>query len=127
MARNPHVRATAFRRFIDSEVSGGIVLMAAAALALIAANSPFAETYFAVLKAYVGPLNVSHWVNDALMAVFFLLVGLEIKREFLDGQLSTWPRRILAGILLGSAIAASLGAIIPLLSPKPGGPESRSF
>jgi NhaA family Na+:H+ antiporter len=105
MASNPHVRTTAFRRFIDSESSGGIILMAAAALALIVANSPLAETYFAVLKTYVGPLNVSHWINDALMAVFFLLVGLEIKREFVDGQLSTWPRRILPGICAAGGMA----------------------
>ena len=105
MATNPHVRPTAFRRFIDSESSGGIVLMAAAALALIVANSPLAETYFGALKTYVGPLSVSHWINDALMAVFFLLVGLEIKREFVDGQLSTWPRRILPGICAAGGMA----------------------
>ena len=98
MAHNPHVRSSAFRRFLDSEASGGIVLMAAAALALIVANSPLADTYFVALHVYVGPLSVSHWINDALMAVFFLFVGLEIKREFIDGQLSTWPRRILPGI-----------------------------
>ena len=94
-----------FRRFIESEAAGGIILMAAAALALIVANSPLAETYFALLQAYVGPLSVSHWINDALMAVFFLLVGLEIKREFLDGQLSTWPRRILPGICAAGGMA----------------------
>lgn len=105
MARNPLVRPSAFRRFIDSEASGGIVLMAAAALALIVANSPLADTYFAVLKVYVGPLNISHWVNDALMVVFFLLVGLEIKREFVDGQLSTWSRRILPGICAAGGMA----------------------
>ena len=98
-----------FREFLDSEASGGIILMVAAALALIVANSPLAPTYFAVLKAYVGPLNVGHWINDALMAVFFLLVGLEIKREVLDGQLSTWPRRILPGI------AAAGGMAVPAL------------
>jgi len=105
LARNPLVRPSAFRRFIDSEASGGIVLMAAAALALIVANSPLADTYFAVLKVYVGPLNISHWVNDALMVVFFLLVGLEIKREFVDGQLSTWSRRILPGICAAGGMA----------------------
>lgn len=105
MARNPLVRPSAFRRFIDSEASGGIVLMAAAALALIVANSPLADTYFAILKVYVGPLNISHWVNDALMVVFFLLVGLEIKREFVDGQLSTWSRRILPGICAAGGMA----------------------
>ena len=76
MAQNPHVRPSTFRRFIDSEASGGIVLMAAAALALIVANSPFADIYFAALRIHVGPLNVGHWINDGLMAVFFLLVGL---------------------------------------------------
>jgi len=105
MAQNPHVRPTAFRRFIDSESSGGIILMAAAAAALIVANSPFATNYFALLKVYVGPLSVSHWINDALMAVFFLLVGLEIKREFVDGQLSTWPRRVLPGVCAAGGMA----------------------
>lgn len=98
-----------FREFLDSEAAGGIVLMVAAALALIVANSPLAETYFSVLHAYLGPLSVSHWVNDGLMAVFFLLVGLEIKREMLDGQLSTWPRRVLPGI------AAAGGMVVPAL------------
>ncbi|UCI19589.1 Na+/H+ antiporter NhaA [Mesorhizobium sp. B2-1-8] len=98
-----------FREFLDSEAAGGIILMAAAALALIVANSPLAETYFSVLHAYLGPLSVSHWVNDGLMAVFFLLVGLEIKREMLDGQLSTWPRRVLPGI------AAAGGMVVPAL------------
>ncbi|RWF47463.1 MAG: Na+/H+ antiporter NhaA [Mesorhizobium sp.] len=98
-----------FREFLDSEAAGGIILMVAAALALIVANSPLAETYFAVLHAYLGPLSVSHWVNDGLMAVFFLLVGLEIKREMLDGQLSTWPRRVLPGI------AAAGGMVVPAL------------
>ncbi|PWJ90854.1 sodium/proton antiporter (NhaA family) [Mesorhizobium loti] len=98
-----------FREFLDGEAAGGIILMVAAALALIVANSPFAETYFSALHAYLGPLSVSHWVNDGLMAVFFLLVGLEIKREVLDGQLSTWPRRVLPGI------AAAGGMLVPAL------------
>lgn len=98
-----------FREFLDGEAAGGIILMVAAALALIVANSPLAEAYFAVLHAYLGPLSVAHWVNDGLMAVFFLLVGLEIKRETLDGQLSTWPRRVLPGI------AAAGGMVVPAL------------
>ncbi|RWO60157.1 Na+/H+ antiporter NhaA [Mesorhizobium sp.] len=98
-----------FREFLASEATGGIVLMAAAALALVVANSPLAKTYFDALHAYVGPLSVSHWINDGLMAVFFLLVGLEIKREMLDGQLSTWPRRALPGI------AAAGGMLVPAL------------
>jgi len=72
--------------------------MAAAAAALAMANSPFAPAYFGVLNTKAGGLSLLHWINDALMALFFLLVGLEIKREFLDGQLSTWPRRVLPGL-----------------------------
>jgi len=97
------------RRFLDSESAGGIVLMGAAALALIVANSPFSKAYFDALHFYVGPLSLSHWINDALMAIFFMLVGLEIKREFLDGQLASWSNRILPGI------AAAGGVIVPAL------------
>jgi NhaA family Na+:H+ antiporter len=98
-----------FREFIDNEASGGLVLMAAAVAALMVANSPLSTYYFGALHAYVGPLSVSHWINDGLMAVFFLLVGAEIKREMLDGQLSTWPRRILPGI------GAAGGMVVPAL------------
>lgn len=99
---------SALREFLESQAAGGLVLMATAALALIIANSPLAPTYFSALKAYIGPLNVLHWINDALMAVFFLLVGLEIKREMIEGQLSTWSRRVLPGIaaLGGMAVPA---------------------
>jgi len=98
---------SALRAFLDNEASGGIVLMGAAALALVVANSPASGAYFAGLHSYVLGLSVLHWVNDALMAVFFLMVGLEIKREMLDGQLSTWPRRALPGI------AALGGMVVP--------------
>jgi Na+:H+ antiporter, NhaA family len=97
------------RYLLDNEASGGLVLMAAAALALIIANSPVAPAYFGALHAYLGPLSVLHWINDALMALFFLLVGLEIKREILDGQLSSWSRRALPGI------AAAGGMAVPAL------------
>jgi NhaA family Na+:H+ antiporter len=100
-------RASTFRKLLDSGSAGGIVLMAAAALALVIANSPVAPGYFAALKADLGPLSVEHWINDGLMAVFFLLVGLEIKREMLDGQLSTWSRRVLPGL------AAAGGMLVP--------------
>src|SRR5690606_463660 len=97
------------RQFMDSEVAGGIVLMAAAVLALIVANTPLSDAYFGTLQFYIGPLTVGLWINDALMAIFFLLVGLEIKREFLTGQLATWPSRILPGV------AATGGVIVPAL------------
>jgi len=83
--------------------------MAVAFIAIVVANSPLAETYFHLLHVYIGPLSLQHWVNDALMAVFFLLVGLEIKREMLDGQLSSWSRRILPGA------GAAAGMLVPAL------------
>jgi len=97
------------RNFLDSESSGGLLLIASAIAALVVANSPLAETYFRTLHVYLGPLSVQHWVNDALMAVFFLMVGLEIKREMVDGHLSSWPRRILPGA------AAAAGMAVPAM------------
>jgi len=104
-----HARPSALRRFLDGQSSAGLVLMGAAALALALANSPLAGAYEAALHAPLGPLSLGHWINDGLMAVFFLLVGLEIKREALDGQLSTWPRRALPGF------AAAGGMAVPAL------------
>ncbi|WP_061935066.1 Na+/H+ antiporter NhaA [Aureimonas sp. AU22] len=94
------------RRFMASEAAGGLVLMAAAALALGIANSPAASLYFEALHVYVGGLSIQHWINDALMAVFFLLVGLEIKREVVGGQLSSWQARILPGLAALGGMAA---------------------
>ncbi|WP_333900762.1 Na+/H+ antiporter NhaA [Agrobacterium pusense] len=106
---NPGRINSTLRKFLDNEASGGLVLMAVALLAIITANSPVAESYFHVLHVYLGPLSLQHWINDALMAVFFLMVGLEIKREMLDGQLSTWSRRVLPGA------AAAGGMLFPAI------------
>ncbi len=105
------------RGFLQHEASGGYVLMGAAALALIVANSPLAPGYFEALKVEFGfavggfhlSESVLHWINDGLMALFFLLVGLEIKREVLDGQLSSPSRIILPGV------AALGGVVLPAL------------
>ncbi len=102
-------RPTAIRTFLNHEAAGGVVLMIAALLAVVVANSPASSAYFGVLKTYVLGLSVLHWINDGLMAMFFLLVGLEIKREMIDGELSTWSRRALPGI------AAIGGMIVPAL------------
>jgi Na+:H+ antiporter, NhaA family len=100
---------SSLRGLLTSGAGGGLVLMASAALALVVANSPLADVYFAGLKAHLGPLSVLHWINDGLMAVFFLLVGLEIKREILDGSLRTWPARALPGVAaLGGMLAPAL-------------------
>jgi NhaA family Na+:H+ antiporter len=97
------------REFLRNEASGGLLLMAAAALAMLVANSPLAPSYDAMLHVKLGPLSLLHWINDGLMALFFLVVGLEIKREFVDGHLSTWADRRLP------MIAAAAGMIVPAL------------
>ncbi len=101
--------ASVLRKFLESSAAGGIVLMVAAALAMLVANSPFASLYFEVLHAYLGGLSVLHWINDGLMAIFFLFVGLEIKREFVDGRLATWDQRRLP------VLAAATGMIVPAI------------
>lgn len=101
--RKPH---SVLRHFLSGEASAGIVLMVAAALALIVANSPLASLYEGTLHTKIGPLSAEHWINDALMALFFLLVGLEIKREMIDGQLASWSRRILPGIAAAGGMVA---------------------
>lgn len=101
---------SALRQFLDGQSSAGLFLMAMAGVALLLANSPLAHGYEHLLHLNLGPLSLTHWINDGLMAIFFLLVGLEIKREMLDGQLSTWSRRVLPGIaaLGGMAVPALL-------------------
>lgn len=93
----------AVRAFFQQEPAGGIVLMVAAALALLVANSPFTGLYHYILNDVVfrvgladGPgldigfeKTILHWINDGMMAIFFFLVGLEIKREAVEGALST--------------------------------------
>ncbi|WLG98705.1 MULTISPECIES: Na+/H+ antiporter NhaA [Pseudomonas] len=102
-------KATPLERFMQAESSGGIVLMLSALAALIVANSPLLPTYTGVLHSSFWGMSLEHWVNDALMAVFFLLVGLEIKREMQVGELAKWSQRALPGF------AALGGMIVPAL------------
>jgi NhaA family Na+:H+ antiporter len=113
----PRRARSALRHFLASEAAGGILLMGAAALALIVANSGLAPAYHHLLHAEtgpaltpkLGPMTVHLWINDGLMAVFFLLVGLEIKREFVDGNLASWDKRRLP------VIAAAAGMLLPAI------------
>ena len=106
---------SALRDFLESESAGGMLLIFAAILAMIVANSPFGTLYYnaihaetgPVLTDKLGPMTVHLWINDGLMAIFFLLVGLEIKREFVDGRLASWDRRRLP------FIAAAAGMAVP--------------
>ena len=95
-------------RFFAAEAAGGLVLLGAAFAALMVANSPFAQAYFSARHVSFAGLSVEGWINDALMAVFFLLVGMEIKREMLCGQLASWGQRALPGFaaLGGMAVPA---------------------
>jgi Na+:H+ antiporter, NhaA family len=106
-----------FQDFAHKQSSGGILLIIATAVALIWANSPWGESYVALwhtkLTVGVGDFSISkdltHWINDGLMAVFFLVVGLEIKREVLVGELSSVGKAALP-------VAAALGgAVVPAL------------
>lgn len=114
--------------FLRKESAGGIVLIAAAALALLAANSVVAEAYFGALAMPVAitaggfaidkPLLL--WINDGLMAAFFFLVGLEVKREIVEGQLASWDKASLPLIAAvgGMAIPALIFLAINIGSPS---------
>lgn len=110
--------ANAAREFMQLESASGILLLAAGVLALLVANSPFAGLYGSLLATTVavevGALSISKplllWVNDGLMAVFFFLIGLEIKREVLEGELSSLSQIVLPGVgaLGGMAVPAAI-------------------
>ena len=106
-----------FREFFKLEASSGIMLLIAAILALVISNGSYSDEYFSILKKYVTlgtdsfglKLSVLHWINDVLMAIFFFFVSLEIKREFIQGELSN-PKQALLPI-----IGAVGGMVVPAL------------
>lgn len=120
-------------RFIQKETTGGIVLFVATIIALILANSPLSDAYHHFFHNTIGisinensflNLSLHHWINDGLMAVFFFVVGLELKREIVGGELSN-PRKAIV------PIAAALGGmIVPALiyfSLNPSGNELKGW
>jgi NhaA family Na+:H+ antiporter len=120
MVQHPSRPPSALRELLQHEAAGGLILIASAAVALIVANSPASDLYTATLARYVFGLSVLHWINDALMALFFVLVGLEIKRELLDGHLASWAHRLLPGIAaLGGMIGPAL-VYVALNASSPG-------
>ena len=92
-----------FKWFFQLEAASGLVLLIAAIIALVISNSSFSNLYFDTLNQYlfVGindfglKLSVHHWINDLLMAIFFFFVTLEIKREFIQGELSNLKKALL--------------------------------
>jgi Na+:H+ antiporter, NhaA family len=112
MNKSPQAN-TALRQFIEHEVTGGLLLVAAALLAILLVNAGLADSYNAFLEQHVkigiGTLTLDkslhHFINDGLMAIFFFMVGLEIKRESLEGNLASFSRILLPG-------AAALGGVV---------------
>ena len=106
-----------FKYFFKLEAASGLILLFAAIIALYISNGNYSDYYFRILKTYIVlgtesfglKLSVLHWINDVLMAIFFFLVSLEIKREFLQGELSN-PKQALLPI-----IGAVGGMLIPAL------------
>jgi len=111
-----------FKWFFKLEAAGGLVLLIAAVIALILSNSELSEYYFNILNIHLAigiqnfglDLSILHWINDALMAVFFLVVTLEIKREFIHGELSRPKQALLPiiGAIGGMAVPAIIYVII---------------
>jgi Na+:H+ antiporter, NhaA family len=84
-----------FAGFFESEKTGGIILIACTVFSLAITNSILGTSYSRIWQSYVGGLSVEHWINDALMAVFFLLIGLELERELYVGELSDFKNALL--------------------------------
>lgn len=103
---NTSIHKSSIAKFLEKESAGGILLAGAALLAIVCANTPLYQYYAMLLdtmvRVQIGALDVGKplllWVNDGLMAIFFLLVGLELKREFLEGELSDKRNIILPGL-----------------------------
>ncbi|WP_064574211.1 Na+/H+ antiporter NhaA [Cupriavidus gilardii] len=98
-----------FQRFFESEKAGGILLIACTVVSLILANSPVGDQYLHLWHVKVAGLSVEHWINDALMAIFFLLIGLELERELYNGELSSLRNALLP------IVAAVGGIAVPAL------------
>ena len=106
---------SSFQEFFESESASGIILIIVTILALIVANTPFCELYSSLLHTHFSlgvpgamvDMSIQHWINDGLMAIFFLVIGLEIKRELVSGELSNFRSAILP------IVAAIGGAIVP--------------
>jgi NhaA family Na+:H+ antiporter len=98
-----------FKEFFESSKAGGILLILCTLVSLAIANSPGGEAYLGFWHQYVAGLSIEHWVNDALMAIFFLLIGLELERELYNGELSDLRNAMLP-------MAAAVGGIaVPAL------------
>ena len=103
------VLSKSFQEFFHSEKSSGVLLIACTLVSLSIANSPLGADYLGFWQAKVGGMSVEHWINDGLMAVFFLLIGLELERELHSGELSNAKNALLP------VVAALGGILVPAL------------
>jgi Na+:H+ antiporter, NhaA family len=128
----PRPLAEPIHEFLHAETTGGAVLLIAAVVALVWANSPFSDTYARLWEMELGltfggerfALDLRHWINDGLMTIFFLVVGLEIKRELVEGELKD-PKAAAVPF-----VAAVGGMIVPAaiyLAFNPGGTAARGW
>jgi Na+:H+ antiporter, NhaA family len=111
-------------RFLATESASGVILIAAALVAFAWANSPWAELYGRMQHVEAGitlggaglHLSLAHWVNDGLMAVFFFVVGIEIKRELLCGELAGWRKAALPVVAALGGIGFTMALFIAMLA-----------
>jgi NhaA family Na+:H+ antiporter len=105
-----------FKAFFESEKASAVLLLACTVAALVAANSPLGPGYVAAWQAPLAGMSLQHWINDGLMAIFFLLIGLELEREIHSGELSSLRKALrplaaaLGGIVLPATIHFALNA-----------------
>ncbi len=109
MLNTPQKLSATFQKFFDSEKSSGILLIACTVVSLFIANSAIGPVYLGAWHTKVGGLAIEDWINDAMMAIFFLLIGLELEREIFCGELSNFRRALLP------IFAAVGGMIVPAL------------
>ena len=121
-----------FNQFFKATAKSSIILLATTVIALIWANSPIGQTYFNLWRTrltvavgqYMLDKSLSHWVNDGLMAIFFLVIGLEIKREFMIGELSQRKDAILP---LAAAIGGMIVPALLYIALNPEGPSLKGW
>jgi NhaA family Na+:H+ antiporter len=109
MAAPQSTLSKSFTAFVESEKSSGVVLIVCTVVSLVLANSAFGAQYLGFWHLELAGLSVEHWINDALMAVFFLFVGLELERELYSGELSDFRNALLP------IVAATGGVVVPAL------------
>lgn len=109
MTTQKYMPSHTFNQFFESEKTGGILLIIVTVLAIAISNSSFGHGYLDLWQTRIGNLSLEHWVNDGLMAIFFLLIGLELEREIYVGELSNFKHALLP------IVAAIGGMVAPAL------------